>query len=143
MLPTALAFAFLLAANGAGDANRNDDYNDGFRAGYKQGYSEGRRDALREERRTSTPPPPQAPVLGPITISNAVYGTDRKQCNATHWAARRANGRMSASLDVENSICGDPAPGQKKSLEVTYVCGQVVKNASAFEHRTAYLDCNS
>lgn len=38
---------------------------------------------------------------------------------------------------------GDPAPGQRKSLEVTYICGKVVRTASAYEHRSLYLDCTN
>ena len=48
---------------------------------------------------------------------------------------------MSANLDVTNSICGDPSPGDRKSLDVTYVCGTIAKTASANEHRSVYLDC--
>jgi hypothetical protein len=70
-----------------------------------------------------------------------MYGTSSKSCDATRWTARMANGRASASLDVSNSICGDPAPGDRKSLSVTYVCGSIAKTAEAFEHRTVYLDC--
>ena len=144
MTPTAIAFAILLAANTQADSNRSDDYNDGFRAGYRQGFSEGRKEALREvNTRPPAPPPPPQVILGPIRNASAFYGSDSKQCNATHWVGRRADGRMSASVDVENSICGDPAPGQRKSLEIAYTCGSVAKTASAFEHRTAYLDCNS
>jgi hypothetical protein len=52
-----------------------------------------------------------------------------------------ANGRSTASLDASNSICGDPAPGDRKQLSVTYVCGTIAKSADAYEHRTVYLDC--
>lgn len=38
-------------------------------------------------------------------------------------------------------MCGDPSPGDRKSLEVTYVCGSVAKTASANEHRSVTLDC--
>jgi hypothetical protein len=40
-------------------------------------------------------------------------------------------------------MCGDPAKGQRKSLEATYRCGEIEKTASANEHRTIYLDCSS
>lgn len=39
-------------------------------------------------------------------------------------------------------MCADPAYGERKLLQVTYVCGSVAKSASANEHRTIYLDCN-
>ena len=92
-------------------------------------------------------PPPAAPLpprpTGPITISGAYYGTSSKNCDATRYVARRANGKRSYSFEVSNEICGDPAHGDRKSLEVTYVCGNLARTASANEHRTIYLDCNS
>ena len=65
----------------------------------------------------------------------------RKDTKSRRWVARRANGRRTASIDVTNDMCGDPARGDRKELEVTYVCGSIAKTASAHEHRTVYLDC--
>ena len=53
------------------------------------------------------------------------------------------NGRRTASFEVTNDMCGDPAKGDRKQLEITYVCGSIAKTASAYEHRTVYLDCTS
>ncbi len=149
----AIAAAVLLIGEAVAQRpEKGVDYDEGYKAGFREGYSKGYREGLAEgERRGASfvpPPPPVAPPpkpgpTGPITISNAWYGTSSKNCNATGWLARRVNGRLTANVDVENKICGDPAPGQKKSLEVTYICGNFVKNASAYEHRTLYLDCTS
>ncbi len=139
--------AMAAAAEGpSGPGTESDDYRAGYRAGYDDGFQRGYEKAMRE---TNTPPPPAAPVApvappratGLITISRAVYGTSSKSCDATRWAARMANGRASASLDVSNSICGDPAPGDRKQLSVTYVCGSIAKSADGYEHRSVYLDC--
>ena len=138
--------AMAVAAEGpSGPGTETDDrYSEGYRAGYDDGFQRGYEKAMRE---TSAPPPaaaaPGAPprATGPITISRAVYGTSSKGCDATRWAARMANGRATASLDVSNSICGDPAPGDRKSLNVTYVCGTIAKSGDAFEHRSVFLDC--
>ena len=120
-----------------------DRYREGYRAGYDDGFQRGYEKGLREgsvQAPVVAPgPPPRA--TGPITISRAVYGTSSKGCDATRWAARMANGRATATLDVSNGICGDPAPGDRKSLDVTYVCGSIAKSATAFEHRSVYLDC--
>ena len=70
-----------------------------------------------------------------------MYGSNAHSCDATRWAARHANGRTSATLDVSNEICGDPSPKDRKQLEVTYVCGTIAKTASAYEHRSVSLDC--
>ena len=149
-----LALAILLAlaasAHAAGNdedrRDRSDDYRDGYRRGYDDGFASGYRKGIEEAPRSvqvvpAPPPPPRA--TGPITVSSAQYGTSSKSCNATHQIARRVNGRLSASLEVTNEICGDPAKGERKELEVTYICGSIAKTASAYEHRTLYLDCTN
>ena len=148
MRTIAFATCLLFAASASAQRAEREAYDDGFKAGFKEGYSKGFREGLEEGGRRGTtyappPPPPKPGPSGPITISNARYGSDKKGCNATRWLARRVDGKRAASVEVENSICGDPAPGQRKQLEVTYVCGDFAKEASAFEHRTLYLDCNS
>ena len=154
----AIAFALLslFAAGAAAQPNQpnyQDPSDEAYKAGFREGYSKGFREGLAEgERRSASVAPPPPPIVvappkpgptGPITISNAWYGTSKKNCNATGWLARKVNGRVSASVEVENKICGDPAPGDRKALEVTYICGNFVKNATAYEHRTLYLDCAS
>jgi hypothetical protein len=128
---------------------RSDDvreaYRRGYERGFERGYEKGRADG---ERRAgayepAVPPPPPAPRLGPIRVTGAYYGTSSKNCDATRWLGHRANGKRSYSVDVTNEICGDPAHGARKSLEVTYVCGDIEKTASANEHRTIYLGCSS
>jgi hypothetical protein len=156
MLKKNLAIAALaLAATDSHAQSRPvyvDETSDAYKSGFKEGYSQGFREGLAEaqKRGVSVQPPPQVIVApprpgpsGPITISSAVYGSDKKSCNALGWLSRRVNGRMTASVDVENSICGDPAPGARKQLEVAYICGGFAKTASAYEHRTLYLDCTS
>jgi hypothetical protein len=137
-----------LAADSEEPQENRRDYRDGYRRGYDDGFAAGYRKALEEGRGrapAAAPPPPPPPTrpTGPITVSTAYYGNSSKSCDATRWAARRANGRMTASLDVSNEMCGDPARGERKELEVTYVCGTIAKTASAYEHRTAYLDCTT
>ena len=141
----ALALAFTLPALAADD-EPGRDFNDGYRKGYNDGFTAGYRKAMDERARAAPPPaapPPPPRATGPITVSTAYYGTSSKSCDATRFVARRANGRVTASVDVSNEICGDPARGDRKQLEVTYVCGSIAKTASAYEHRTVYLDCTS
>jgi len=139
--------AMAVAAEGpSGPGTESDDrYNQGYRAGYDDGFQRGYEKGLREggaqAPAPSVAPGPPPRATGPITISRAVYGTSSKSCDATRWAARMSNGRASATLDASNSICGDPAPGDRKSLDVTYVCGSIAKSATAYEHRSVYLDC--
>lgn len=133
-----------LAADG--DADRRsprEAYREGYQRGYEDGFEKGYRKAMDEGRA----PPPAAPAppprsTGPITISGAVYGTSSKNCDATRFVARRANGKRTYSFEVTNDMCGDPARGDRKSLDVTYICGTIAKSATANEHRTIYLDCS-
>ena len=125
----------------------SEAYRDGYRRGYDDGYARGYRKALEEGRPIDPPvapiaPPPPPRATGPITVSGAVYGTSSRSCDATRYVARRANGKSSYSFEVTNEMCGDPARGDRKELQVTYICGSLAKTASAYEHRTIYLDCN-
>jgi hypothetical protein len=135
---------------GDGDEVPNMGNSEAFRQGYKAGFDDGFSRGYQKGRNergaapmAAPPGPPPAPPrsTGPITITRAVYGSGNKICDATRWTRSRAQGRQTASLDVTNTICGDPAPGDRKSLEITYVCGSVPKTVSANEHRSVYLDC--
>jgi hypothetical protein len=124
------------------------DYRDAYRKGYERGFERGYAKGMDDGMRRAPPPPvvapaPAVPRLGPIRVTGAYYGTSSKNCNAGKYVGSRANGKRSYSFEVSNSICGDPVPGQRKSLEVTYYCGEIMKTASANEHRTIYLDCGS
>jgi hypothetical protein len=149
-LALALGLAAAPAAAADGEEARDDrpEFREGYRKGYDDGFESGYRKGLEEGRRAAPaamppPPPPPPRPTGPITVSSAYYGTSSKSCDATRWVARRVNGRRSASFEVTNDMCGDPARGDRKQLEVTYVCGTIAKTATAYEHRTLYLDCTS
>jgi len=123
-----------------------NDYRDAYRRGYERGFERGYAKGLDEGERRAPQPPiavPAPPRLGPIRVTGAFYGTSSRNCDARRYVAGRANGKRTFSFEVSNNICGDPAHGDRKSLEVTYYCGEVVKSASANEHRTIYLDCTS
>lgn len=138
----AACLAFLALPATAQDRD-SGDYREGYRRGYDDGFASGYRKGLTESSRPAPPaaaPAPPRPT-GPITVSTAYYGTSSKSCDATRWLARRVNGRRTASVQVNNEMCGDPARGDRKELEVTFICGSIAKTASAYEHRTLYLDC--
>ena len=120
-------------------AQDSSDYKEGYAEGFRDGFEKGRRKAITEQRDEST-----TESRGQlITVTSAIYGPESgSSCDARRFAGSRANGRRSASIEVTNKICGDPSPGDRKSLEITYRCGNLVKTASAYEHRTAYLSCD-
>jgi hypothetical protein len=120
------------------------DYREAYQRGYERGFERGYAKGLAEgERRGPPPAEPPPPRLGPVRVTGAFYGTSSRNCDATRYVASRANGKRTYSFEVTNNICGDPARGERKSLEVTYYCGSLAKSASANEHRTLYLDCSS
>lgn len=120
-------------------AQESPDFKQGYARGFKDGFDEGYRKAIAEQNAAST----AASKGFPIAITGATYGPDSgASCDAKRFVAPRVNGRTSASIDVTNQMCGDPSPGKRKSLNVTYLCGNVAKTASAYEHRTVYLSCD-
>ena len=144
--------ALACAAVPARSQSQDPDEREAYRRGYEEGFARGYQKGLDEGQYRApapAPPPPQVIVTpppppvatGPIRVTGAYYGTDRKNCDATKFVQQRANGKRSYSFEVSNNICGDPARGERKSLEVTYRCGQLHKTASANEHRTIYLGC--
>ena len=137
--------ALVLAVLTSPVAVAQNPYDDGYKRGYKEGFSEGYRKA-QQDLQGAPPPPvlaPPVPVLGPINIQVARYGSSNKICDATRQVRLKAQGKRSVTIDVSNSLCGDPDPGQRKELEVSYTCGNISKTASGYEHRSVYLDCNS
>jgi len=128
----------------------NEPPNDAYRRAYQEGYQQGFRDGLAqaakaaEEAQRSSPRPL---ACRRIIVLNARYGADSKQCDATRAIAAQANGRSSASVRANNSLCGDPSPGKGKDLTIDYgcgdpgFCGREIRNASAAENRNTTLTC--
>jgi hypothetical protein len=141
--------AIACAAIPASSQSTDPEEREAYRRGYEEGFARGYRKGLDEgqQRVAPPPPPPAAPAApvasGPIRVTGAFYGTPSKNCDATRHVASRANGKRTYSFEVTNNICGDPARGDRKSLDITYRCGRLDKTASANEHRTIYLDCTS
>lgn len=121
-----------------------DAYRRGYERGFDRGYRKGSQDAERRPVPVAPPPPPPAPppqILGPIKVTSAFYGTSSKNCDATRFVGRQSNGHRQHSFKVTNEMCGDPARGDRKTLEVVYWCGDVSRSASAREHQTIFLNC--
>ena len=130
------ALCVCMGASAQGSAN----FKDGYAQGYKEGFDAGYRQAASEQQNAAG----AASKGFPIAVQVATYGPDgsRDRCDATRYVRKHANGLRSVSVDITNSMCGDPAPGKRKSVEITYLCGSIAKTASAYEHRSAYLYCD-
>lgn len=139
-VPRILLSGFVLLSPAAGWA---DDFQEGYRKGFEDGFAAGQRAGAA----TPAQVPPAAVVVPAPVINRGIiivrgaYGDGRRRCEYTGQLAGMANGRMRASIEVTNNLCGDPAPGERKSLKVEYTCGGPMKQADAYEHRTLYLSC--
>lgn len=111
-----------------------------FERGYREGYGQGYQDGMSAHQSVAAKPKPYSGAPG-IVVIRAWYGDDHRSCDLTSWAAGRFNNRTSAAVDVSNSICGDPAPGKRKSLQVEFYCKGEVRTADAYEHRKLSLNC--
>ena len=129
------ALAGFLLAFIAYPALAESDFERGYREGYANGYREGMS--------ASQANPVRRPVSGPagIIVIRAWYGDEHKYCDLTAWAAKHFNSRTSAEVDVSNQICGDPSPGNRKSLHVEFLCNGQTRMEEAYEHRRLRLSC--
>ena len=135
----AISIVFICSLVFAATAQESPDFKQGYAQGFKDGFDDGYRKAIAEQGAAGT----AASKGFPIAISSATYGPESgPSCDARRFVAPRVNGRTSASIDVTNQMCGDPSPGKRKSLNVTYLYGNVAKTTSAYEHRTVYLSCD-
>lgn len=78
----------------------------------------------------------------PIRIVQARYGTDRRSCDATRAVRRACEGESDCSLKSGNELCGDPTPGQVKTLYVTYRCRGRIRDITRQEGKYLSLDCD-
>jgi hypothetical protein len=133
---------FPVPVPGGGSNEYNRGYRDGFRDGYNQAMQEGSRGHSR--------PPGGNPYPGnipqgrtDINIVSAVYGDYSRDCDATRFLSWQASGKPYVNVEVTNQMCGDPSPGNRKTLRVRYYCGNDIREASATEHRNIILDCTA
>lgn len=148
----------------AGDYQQG--FKNGFDAGFKDGYDRAVQDIRARQAMEQNVARPQqvapggAAVVGGnsavpvrpairnrgIVLVRAWYSQEGRNtaagaCELTSRLVGEMNGRMSASIDVNNQLCGDPAPGKRKSLKAVYLCGGEEREAEAHEHRSLRLSC--
>ncbi|BBK44772.1 hypothetical protein STVA_47920 [Allostella vacuolata] len=77
-----------------------------------------------------------------IRVLDARYGSRSRACNAAPAVAQQCNGRDRCGVRVDNALCGDPAFGEPKVLDVTYSCGRGDRRqAGGREGQRAELRC--
>jgi hypothetical protein len=83
---------------------------------------------------------------GSIEVVAAEYGVPGRTCTAgpdirKHVSEACGGIRPRCLVSVSNGWCGDPAPGEVKTLTVEYLCGTTRKRASAAENTGLILSC--
>jgi len=137
----ALALCLASAAAAAEKGGYEEGYRHGFQDGYRQGLEAARAGA--DVRREGAPRPlPTWPAPRYILVTQADYGSGGRTCDATDHVAARLNGKRSGTIEVNNRLCGDPAPGSRKYLRVLYLCGGAPREVVAFERRALDIRCD-
>jgi hypothetical protein len=77
----------------------------------------------------------------PITIERATYGAEGRFCDARDVVQQRVGGRSRVAIPVDDSLCGDPAPGRNKVVRVSYRCGDNLRQTSSPQGGTLHLNC--
>ena len=105
----ALLLAAATAASGSAWAQSAE-----YRRGYDQGYRDGAEAQSHADHGDA----------GRIIIEEAHYGArDAGFCDARESIQRSIGWRRHADVLVNNELCGDPAHGVHKHLEIRYRCG--------------------
>lgn len=80
----------------------------------------------------------------PLSVQSARWGYGGSWCNVTQQIGQYCNGKDEcgdrALLD-RFSRCGDPAPGNIKVLEITYMCNNKVATTQSREYLNWMLTC--
>jgi hypothetical protein len=106
----AIALAAPLTAVHAQSAEYRRGYDEGYRAGMDAARGgEGRGEGGGGRRR--------------IIIEDAVYGDRDGACDARPAVQTMVDRQRDPLIRADNRLCGDPARGRAKSLEITYRCG--------------------
>jgi hypothetical protein len=77
----------------------------------------------------------------PLRIVDARYGIAGKTCDATRSVRRECEGESICTFKAGNELCGDPAPRQVKTLEVTYRCRGRAQSVTRTEGKHLSLSC--
>jgi len=105
---------------------------------YRQGYDQGYRDGMEAQGHADHGGP-----MGRIIIEDANYGArDAGVCHPRESIQRMIGWRRHADVVANNELCGDPAPGVRKHLEIRYRCGDSQPlRAEAPENSVISLSC--
>lgn len=90
-------------------------------------------------------PGPQIAQGSGIQVHDADYGERGRYCNAERRISRECSGRRDCEFDVDNRLCGDPAPNTVKELRLNFGCegrrGSDQERVRAREGQRVRLEC--
>jgi hypothetical protein len=113
-----VATCFMVCGSAAWSQSRQ--YQRGYDAGYQAGINSvqqgDHRDGRRDERHDG------GNRDAHIRVLDAQYGRGNRVCNAAPVVQRFVDQRGEGTFQVSNDLCGDPAPNETKTLNVTYQC---------------------
>jgi hypothetical protein len=105
-----------------------------YRRGYDEGYAAGRRAAHDEDRGRPS-------GWHRLRVEEAEYGVRGAMCDARE-AVRNEVERNDGAVRAGNELCGDPARGAPKRLNIVYRCGDSEPvRVVARENETLRLSC--
>lgn len=131
-LLSAMAIVALLAPFCAAQAQSME-----YRRGYDDGYRAGM-DAARGGPGRAEPGGGRHRII----IEDAVYGDRDGACDARPAVQAMVNRQREPLVRADNRLCGDPAPQRRKTLEITYRCGNGRMLRTALREDTqAVLSC--
>jgi len=105
---------------------------------YQRGYDQGYRDGSEAQSSQNQPGGP----AGRIIIERASYGFHESSCDARDTLQSAIGRRRYVSVVANNDLCGDPAQGRPKQLDVVYRCGDGPElRARAREGSSVTMNC--
>ena len=132
-LMCALAFIGLGVVSAAASAQSQE---------YRRGYDQGYRDGMAAAQGRGGQQDHGGYGRGRLHIAEALYGVRNASCDARESVRQMAGRYSNPSITANNQLCGDPAPGARKRLTVTYRCGDSpLVRAQADEGDSLTLNC--
>lgn len=85
--------------------------------------------------------PPRGWTHDRIYVTSGLYGIRGSTCDATEYFRSRCENHQSCSISVTNSMCGDPANGERKGAYFQWWCNGEQVDRELREGQTTTLSC--
>ena len=85
--------------------------------------------------------PPRGWTRNRIYVTSGIYGIRGYTCDATEYFRNQCDSKQTCSISVTNSMCGDPASGERKGGYFQWWCNGEQADAELREGQTTTLSC--